>query len=482
MVSTSTVIIAIGIITVILIGAAVGLLYFLPGTTNHTTTSTTTTTPITTTTSSTVSTASMSTTTSTFSTTTTRNTTTISSPSTITSSRVTNSTSTSTSYVLQLVQAGSGSILSSTLTTQVPLTPFQSDGLGGDCGGVPCYTYNYTDGGNLWQVQGDFEPGSASLSGNSTGFTMTDQTCSSSGNPLQVCGPYWEWNGDKRSNNGVLAGEENVSELSAALYGIAANAQVFSINLNLPNYSSIFSNCAFNISSTGCSYEGYAPQIVGVWALDVGSNSIAVSLAEGAHSMSVSISTATFINGQYQPNLSKNLNVNVPTFPRYMSNNRLVIATDRSSFIKIFVDNTLEYSNTTMPVDLSSNSLSVNFYQFDNVDNETLSTTWSNFTASGSPNIIVSGLVSGMSVLVNGTNGFNQTAIGNSSGVAVIDVSSNPVNLEVSVELNGKVIDTYGSSVNAGTQLKLVSTSSTTIVSSTIMTTYVTTYVTTETR
>ncbi len=479
MVSTGTLIAVIVIIVVIAVGAGVGLSVFLAPGSNHSTTSSSSSS------SSTTGSTTNSTTTSSHTTTTTSKTlttTTIYSTSTITSSSVTSSTSTSTNYALQILQAGSGAIISSPLTTIAPKTNFQGDGLGGDCGSVSCYTYNYTDHGNGWEVQGDFEPGNAWLYDNGSGFTMVDQTCSGPGNPLQVCGPYWEWNGDKRTHNGVTTGEEYVSELSAALYGVPPSAQVFSINLDIPNYSSIFANCAYNISSTGCSYEGFAPEISGIWALDAGSNSIAVSLAEGTRGMSVSLSTATFINGQYQADLSKNLNVNVPFFSVYSPHHRLMIATDRSTFLKVWVDNTLEYSNNTMPVDLSSNNLAVNFYQFDNVDNETLATTWSNFTASASPTIAVSGLSSGMSVVVNGTNGFTQSAVANSSGVAVVDVSLEPSNLTVSVELNGKVIDTYGSAVNAGTQLRLVTTTSTTVVESTVTTTYETTYTTTETK
>ena len=261
-----------------------------------------------------------------------------------------------------------------------------------------------------------------------------------------------------------------------------STAQVFSIYLFLPNYTGIFANCAYKSSSSGCSYEGYAPAITGVWALDVGSNSIAVSLSEGTSGMSVGLSTAAFINGQYQASLSKNLKVNVPFISTYTPLHKLTIATDRQSYVKVWLDNTLEYSNSTLPFDMSSNALSVNFYQFDNVNNETLGTTWSNFTAYGNPTITVSGLSNGMTVIANSTDGAMQTATANSSGVAIVNVASNPTNLNVSVELNGKLIDTYSTKLNAGAQLQLVTTTSTTVNSSTSVTTYTSTFVTTETK
>lgn len=301
---------------------------------------------------------------------------------------------------------------------------------------------------------------------------MTDQTCSGPGNPLKVCGPYWEENGDKRFVNGQLRGEENVSELSAALYGIPPTANVFSIYLTLPKYD--FSSCVFNVSSTGCSYEGAGPSITGILALDVGPNSVAVSLSEAQTGMYVGISTAAFVNGQYDASLSKNLSPKVPFFSTYSPTHKLTIATDRHSYFEVWLDNTLEYSNATMPVDMNQSGLAVNFYQFDNVDNMTLSTTWKNFTAYSSPFVTVTGLSPGMSILVNSTSG-NYTALANanSSGVAVVDASNHPTSLLVSVQLNGKTIDAYGSSVGAGADLKLVTTTSTT--SSTITSTITTT-------
>ncbi|MGI0090734.1 MAG: hypothetical protein ACREBS_03405 [Nitrososphaerales archaeon] len=447
MVSTGTVFAVVAIVIIILIGAAVALFYFVPGlnktsSTSNTTSSSTSTTfstsPIITSTSSTTTTSYSST----------------SASSSSSSSSTTSTTNTPTSYALQLLQSTPRPVLNSSLTTNVTQTFFRSDGLGGDCGSVQCYTFNYTDNGNPWVVQGDFEPGAAWLSANSSGFTMTDQACSSPGNPLKVCGPYWEWNGDKRVVNGVITGEENVSELSAALYGVPSTADVFSIYLAMPKYD--FSSCVLNTSSTGCSFEGTGPSITGIWALDAGPNSVAVSLSQAKTGIYVGISTASFLNGQYQPSLSKNLNASVPFFPTFSPNHKLTIATDRHSYFEVWVDNTLEYSSTKMPVDLSQSGIALNFYQFDNVNNMTLSTTWKNFTAYSSSFVTVVGLSPAMSIVVNGTNGFSGNANANSTGIAVVDVSDHPTDLQVSVELNGKIVVTYGTTVGAGAQLRLI--------------------------
>jgi hypothetical protein len=332
------------------------------------------------------------------------------------------------------------------------LTYFRGDGLGGDGG---TYTYLYNDSGNTWYLQGDFQPGRAMLVANSSGLTLQDQTCFGPGNPLRECGPYWEWNGDNH--------EENVSELSAVLNTVPSSANVFTIYLHLPKYD--LSGCAFNVSSTGCSYEGYGPAISGVWAFDAfgidqnGNNvssSIAVSAAEGTSGVLVGLGSATIVNGKYDAALSKNFNVQVPFFQNFTSNHKLTIETDHLSYLRVYVDNILEYSNNTLPVDLNGSSFAVNFYQFDNVNNMTMGTTWSNFTMYSSPYVTVSGLQNGMQVLVTGGNGFNVTALGNSSGVAVLDVGNQPLNLIVSVQLNGRTIVTYQTRVNTGAELKLV--------------------------
>src|SRR5579863_9862670 len=277
--STKSVFASIIVAIIILVGGAVGLLYLYPSTLHSLNSgpSTSTTTHKTTTTTTTSSTKSQA----------------------------------PPSYKLELAQSGQA-LLNSNLTSSVPTTEFGGDGLGE--GG---YAYNYLSGGTTWKLEGDFRPGDAYFNANSSGLTLTDQTCPSpyNGNPMQ-CGPYWEWNGDKRTgSNGQITGEENASELSSAMTGLPTNAQLFSIYLTLPQYD--FNGCEYNVSSTGCSYEGYLPAIDGVWAVDAfqGNNvySVAVGLAEycsalsgpfgtcisSTNDLSVGISTAYIINNEY---------------------------------------------------------------------------------------------------------------------------------------------------------------------------------------
>lgn len=450
------------IVVVILIGGAVGLLYLSPLNSNHITTASSTTML-----SSTTSASSISPTTTIASTMTTTTTT-----ARTTKTTTTTTTSSTTHYSLNLVQRGVNPILASSLTSTAPVTYFRGDGLGGDCGGSPCFTYNYNDNNNSWQMQGDFEPGASYLYANRSGITLMDQTCITpyQGQPLKDCGPYWEWNGDKRFVGDHLTGEENSSELSGALYGVPTTGQVFSIYLNLPQYN--FNGCSFNDSSYGCSYEGYTPEISGVWALDVGksgtsdSSSVAVSLSESCSALtsygtcdsrtnllSVGISTAAFVNGGYDQSLSKGLPAVVPFFP-YSPNHKLTIATDLKTYFEIWVDNALEYYNSTIPIP-SGNNYALNFYQFDNVDNMTLGTTWSNMTVYSTPFAFVSGLSSGMSVYASGSGGFNDTVASNSSGIAMIDIATNPTDLFVTVLSNGVPIANYSSPLAVGAELRL---------------------------
>src|SRR5487761_25856 len=440
MASTGTIFAVIIVAVVILVGGAVGLLYLYPNVAHPSPKGgSTTTTPTGSTT-----------------------------PTGTTTTSPTTNTTTSRGYSLQLQQSGSQVLLNSSLTTPVPKTYFKYDGLGNDFGNNPSYTYNYNDSGNNWLLQGDFEPGTAYINANSSGVSIYDQTCSTPyyGQPLRECGPYFEWNGNNL--------EENVSELSGALYGVPTNAQVFSIYVTLPYYN--FNGCEYNVSSTGCSYEGYGPTISGIWALDVGNSatgnsySVAVSLNEfcsqlsssfgtcisSTNDLSVGLGTAGFVNGVYNASLSRNLPVNVQSL-RYTPTHKLTIATDLHSYFEVWVDNVLEYSNSTSPI-ATGNNLALNFYQFDNVDNMTLGTTWKNVTVYSNSEIFVSGLSSGMTAVAKGANGFNATVAANSTGTAIIDVSNEPVSLTISVQQNGQTIATYSLSVNPGTELKLVST------------------------
>ena len=332
---------------------------------------------------------------------------------------------------------------------------FYDDGPG--AGGS--FTYTYTDGGNNWIFDGDFEPGIAEISANATkGVTMIQTTCFNE--PYTApdrCGPFHEFVGD---NN-----EENVTELSSVLSNVPTNLTLFSIYAYIPQYN-FFGSCSYNVSSTGCSYEGSGPSVSANWALASSgsnfSNSVAISFAEvrnggGAPALSVGASTASvlcrpeckYAGGQF---------LGGTFISQYTPMHRLTIATDRKSFIELFFDNTKIYSNSTMPIDLNGTNLSLNFYQFTTINNETIETSWSNFTAYAGNAVTVSGLTSGMTLVVTGPGGFQQSALGNSSGVATVEVTLNPADLNVTIDLNGRPVVSYGQNVSAGATLKLVET------------------------
>jgi hypothetical protein len=305
-----------------------------------------------------------------------------------------------------------------------------------------------------WVIEGDFEPGQAWFSANKSGLTISDQTCYDNPytNALEDCGPYWEFNGDNR--------EESVSSLYAFLYGIPSEDILFSIYAYIP-YHSYYQSCVYNVSSTGCSYEGSGPYdsaFLGLIAYGPNLYSrVVVGFAEVCNGTppckSNGLSLIAFTSGG-GTDISKVLATSFQ--PNYTPLHKLTIATDRKSFIDMYVDNTLLYSNTAMPVDMNGTSLALNFYQFTSINNETDSTTWSNVTAYKASSITVTGLASGMTVMVSGTNGFNVEAISSGSGVVVIDVSPEPLKLTVNVELNGRTIATYNGIVNAGATLSLV--------------------------
>jgi hypothetical protein len=340
-----------------------------------------------------------------------------------------------TSYFLQLVNAGSGSSYFSNLSTPQSLKYLVDEN------DKPNY--------NGWIISGDFEPGQAWFSANKSGLTLTDKTCFDDPytSAIEDCGPYWEWNGDNH--------EEFVSELSGVLYNISPTLTVFTIYVYIPYYPS-FQACVFNVSSSGCSYEGQGPTDQANWALNVVGpdfNSIlALSIAEGRSGLFIHAATASTVNGH---SISNKILASVFQ-PVFTSFHKLTIATDRSTFLDYFVDDNLIYSTNTMPVNLNGSSLSVNFYQFTSVNNMTISTTWSNYTAYSASKVFIIGLSSGQTVFVRGPNGFTSSASSDSNGIATVDVSAEPTNLTVSIEVDGAVIATYQGTVEAGATLKLV--------------------------
>ncbi|GEM_PF-1472264 len=382
--------------------------------------------------------------------------------STSTTTSLTSSTTSSissTGYSLRVLQSGSGPILFSALTTPLAKTYYRGDGA--CCGGTGANDINYSDdGASSWITYGDFEPGRAWAVANSSGLTIADQTCSSTGNPLRVCGPYWEWYGD--------GNEETVSSMYAqSNMNIPSNAIVYSITATIP-YWSYYKGCQFNVSSTGCSYvyaygtnefgtSSPTPYDSAFWSLsnasgysvDVGFAEICNGPAPPCTSNALELVAFTSGGGTYYTQLLKNESVS-----SYTPTHKLTIATDRKSFIDLFVDNNLVYSSSTIPVNFAS-CCSLSFFQFTNVDNETDYTTWSNFTIYSSSTVTVQGLSSGMFVIASGANGFSAN-VSASAGVAVVDVAPDPVNLSISIELNGQIIAT-ASKIDAGAVLELTS-------------------------
>ncbi len=298
------------------------------------------------------------------------------------------------------------------------------------------------DNGFNWVISGDFEPSVAYFFANSSGLTLVQETQNA---------PHHEWDGDH---------EENVSELSGVLYGIPLNATTFSIDVVLPNYSTIFANCPYDHAFSGCSYQGQGPVISANWALNVFGqnfdNSIAVSVAEGKQGMTFGAGTASIVNGKYVG--GKFLGgISVQNFT---SHHTLTISTDRKSYLELYVDNYLIYRNTSLPISLNGTGIALNFYQFTSVNNETMKTTWTNFTSYSSSSIFVGGLSPGMTVEVNGLYGFNSSVSVNSSsssnGVVVMDVAPSPNNLTVKVLLNGTRIAEYSGAISVGAKLELL--------------------------
>ncbi len=368
-----------------------------------------------------------------------------SSSSSSTSSSHSATTSSGKNYMLKLVDQGATSpAFSSSLTTNQGKTRIQ-------CDEPYCYSY-YLDNGNNWTLDGDIEPGQGFFLANDSGLTLINPTCNPTPtNNIEVCGPWHEAVGDKWE-------DETVSQVTASLSGLPPDLTLFSIYLTLPDYSQMFSHCIFNQSSAyGCSYEGYSAAVIGVFALTVNNtNTIAINAAETGSegnptTLSFSAQAAGLINGKI---VTETLNsTNAPSFT---PSHKFTIATDRKSFIELFVDNTKLYSSESLPIDLGGSSISISFYQFTSVNNETITTTWKNFTAYDSSAISVTGLQSGMSVFLEGQNGFSESVVANSSGIAVLDVSLDPLDLRISVELGGQTIATYEGTVGAGAQLELL--------------------------
>ena len=324
---------------------------------------------------------------------------------------------------------------------------------------------NYTDQGNTWAFQGDIEPGTAWASANSSGLTVSYDTSQG--------GPNHEFWGDHEAfNDASIYGD---------LAGIPSNAEVFSVQAYIP-YHSYYSSCqqdqGGNSSGSGCTYE-LTPYDSAALAYDVGGNYVVVSIAEICASNPCTSNALQMSAFTSQGGASIVKTLALENNPVYSPLHKLTIATDRKTFIDFYVDNVLLYSNTTMPIDLSGGGLSLQLSQRTSINNETHSVTWSNAAAFTSSSIAVSGLASGMSLVVNGAGGFSQTAASDSNGVATVNVSLQPQNLTLGIESNGNLILSFPQEVSAGAELKFVVNTATTTLISSYTSTSVTTYRTT---
>jgi hypothetical protein len=383
---------------------------------------------------------------------------------TTTTSTTTTSTSTSTTqssanvnYGLSLITSGAtGPAVNSSLTTFKSMTRIPCD--------YPTCSASYNDNGYQWILDGDFNPGLADFNANSSGLTLINHTCDPTPTTnITNCGPYHEAVGDRLSEN------ETTTQVTAYMNGISTNLDLFSINLNIPDYSSIFSTCIFNqSSSSGCSYESpYSAGVIATFALTVSgtyangssfSNTIAINgaetgLANNPTYLSFAALAAEVTNGKYIATINL---ANTHSTVYTPGEHTFTIATDWKTYLEMFVDNNMIYSSNTIPIYANGISLSPSFYQFTDVNNETISTTWSNFRAYSSSAVTVIGLSSGMEVVVTGPGGFLATAVANSSGVAVVEAPLDPLALSVSITLNGATVATYQGSVGVGAELEVV--------------------------
>ena len=339
-----------------------------------------------------------------------------------------------------------GSVLppiSSSLTTPETKTPLINDTL-------PVSYEGWSVTGDL----GDLQPDIDWFQANSSGLTLNDQTCSALALGGVSCGPYQKAN---------LQHTSNFTEVEAGMNNLPANLTAFSIDVDIPYYP-FFQSCVFNSSQSGCSYEGSTPMLAANWALNaygpITSYSIALNVAEIRNGTANALS----IGASYDQTLCSVVGcdndgprqLNSSFLEGFSSFHRLAIVTDRSTYIEMFVDGRLIYSNHNAESFFSSakSGFGVAFYQYTSVNNETTSTTWSNFSAYPGPDIIVAGLSAQMDVRVTGAEGFNAVADPNQSGVAVVNVISSPSNLTLAVEENGRTITTFQGQLAAGCYLE----------------------------
>jgi hypothetical protein len=312
------------------------------------------------------------------------------------------------------------------------------------CSIPPVYSdiVTYTDNGNTWTWQGDLNPGSAFASDNGSGFTITYSTMSG-------CPHSERYGGNEAFDDCSFYG---------SVGSTPANATLFSVDVYMPYYN-YYSYCQQDTSAggSGCTYE-IIPYNEAALGIDVGGNIVNVAFAEVCNSPCTS-NGMLMLAYTSQGGSSVLETLNQTTVNSYTPFHKLTIATDRSSYIDLYVDNTLVYSNHTMPIDLTGGSPAIMLSERTSVNGETDIVTWSNVLAYSSPFITASGLPIGATLVVSGTSGWSSSQVANSNGTAIVNVAPNPSNLSVSVELDGKTLASYSGTVQTGSVFTLVTSS-----------------------
>jgi hypothetical protein len=348
-------------------------------------------------------------------------------------------------YSLQLETAGSG--IFSNLSIPQPRTPIEVDMQGLEYHG--------------WEINGlaDLQPDVAWFSANKTGFTLSDQTCD--GPVPKDCGPYETWNGQQQNSN--------YTELGAGLYDVPENLTNFSIYVSIPYYS-FFDSCVYSTNSAGCSYEGSSPEVVAGFEIAVSgtstTNSISINIAEvrgnesSPNELLISADSNSIVCGAEGCSGVAPATLNRTVVPLFTPSHEFSIETNDNSSISLYVDRMLVYSNNSMQNFFKAGTgLALGFYQLTSVNNETSSTTWSNFSAYSdrAANITVTGLSPKMWLEIIGPGGFEQVSgSANSTGVATVDVSQVPGDLELNILEGSSVVARFDGTVSAGAALNLI--------------------------
>jgi hypothetical protein len=303
--------------------------------------------------------------------------------------------------------------------TYMPQTYFPGDGP--CCSIPPVYSnvINYNDQGNIWTFQGDLNPGSAYASANGTGFTINYNTAA--GCPRQ------EESGGEGATDCSFYGD---------LKSAPQNGTVFSVGAYIPFYS-FYPSCQGDSGRgaiKGCTYEGGTPWDEAALGLDVGGNLVNIGFVEMCigNPCSNALEMIAYASQGGSSCLSPcplaSMIVN-----SYTPFHKLTIATDRSTFLKMYVDNNLVYSTTTMPLGFGGSGYSLELSERTSINGEPFAVTWSNAVIYSS----TTDLPSGSSLAMNVTNGLSARQIV-VPGNAVVNVARVPRNLVISVEMSGR--------------------------------------------